>query len=35
LFLESSNEDAIGMMNMFIESSPQYNDNDDEKYDDG
>jgi hypothetical protein len=35
LFLESSNIDAIGTMNMFVETSPQYDDNDDEKYDDG
>jgi hypothetical protein len=35
LFLESSDKDAIGMKNMFIETSPQYDDKDDEKYDDG
>jgi len=35
LFLEISNEDAIGMKNMFIEISPQYDDNNDEKYVDG
>jgi hypothetical protein len=35
LFLESSNEDVIGTKDMFIETSPQYDDNDDEKYDDG
>jgi len=29
LFVESSNEDVIGTMNMFIETSPQYDDNDD------
>jgi hypothetical protein len=35
LFLESSDEDAIGTTNMFIETSSKYNDNDDDKYDDG
>jgi hypothetical protein len=35
LFLEISDEDAIGTMNMFIETSPQYDDNDDGKYVDG